>query len=136
MDASVGVCANRPPIISLIVHGSLPGDGVAPDAYTPFFYVDVSDPSNLALYVQPLPPRYNVTRYQVWLIRNETQSAVSTTLLANEDGGHIRYNFTAPDGVYYVKVAALHPDCNEHGCVNSTSPFIHISKCDSNIDFA
>lgn len=98
--------------------------------------MDVSDPSSLALYVQPLPPKYNVTRYRAWLIRNDTQTAFCTVLTANEDGGHIRYNFVAPDGVYYVKVTALHPDCDNklHGCVNSTTPFILISKCDWNID--
>ncbi|XP_011136078.2 uncharacterized protein LOC105181149 [Harpegnathos saltator] len=101
-------------------------DGVALGTHVPFIYVDVSDPSNLALYIQPLPPSYNVTSYRAWLIRNETSSAVSAILPANEHGGHIRYNFTAPDGVYYVKVAALHPDCDQHGCANSTSPFIPI----------
>ncbi|XP_014482953.1 PREDICTED: uncharacterized protein LOC106748683 [Dinoponera quadriceps] len=102
-------------------------DGLALRSYTPFIYVDVSDSSNLALHVQPLPPKYNVTRYRVWLTRNETESVISVTLPANEDGGHVRYNFTAPDGVYFVKVAALHPDCDEqHGCVNSTSPYILI----------
>ncbi|XP_032666687.1 uncharacterized protein LOC116842091 isoform X2 [Odontomachus brunneus] len=101
-------------------------DGVALDEYTPFFYVDVSESASLALYVQPLPASYNITRYRACLIHNETESTSCTTLPANENGGHIRHNFSAPDGLYYVKVAALHPDCGEYGCVNSTSPFIQI----------
>lgn len=103
-------------------------DGIEIEAYTPFVYVDVTDSSNLALYVQPLPPRYNVTEYKVWLIRNGTGSAIATIVTANGDGGRIiRHNFTAPDGVYYVRVAALHPRCGEYGCANTTSPYIDIS---------
>lgn len=102
-------------------------DGIQVEIFTPFIYIDVSDLSHLALYVQPLPPRYNVTKYKVWLINNDTQSTVSITIIsANNNNEHLRYNFSAPDGVYYIKVAALHSKCSEHGCANSTSPYINI----------
>ncbi|EZA50051.1 hypothetical protein X777_11715 [Ooceraea biroi] len=104
-------------------------EGIQVDAFTPFIYVDVSDSSNLVVHVQPLPPRYNVTQYKVWLVSNDTGSAVVSTIIsANRNGEHVRFNFSAPDGVYYVKVAALHPECGEGGCANSTSPYIHIRQ--------
>lgn len=102
-------------------------DGIQIKTFTPFIYVDVSDPSNVVLYVQPLPPRYNVTEYRAWLIRNDTEWAMDTIIYANDSqdrDNNIRYNFTLPDGVYYIKVAALHPECGEYGCANSTSPYI------------
>lgn len=111
------------------VRESLSEDGVQVEKFTPFIYVDETDPSDLTLYIQPLPSRYNVTEYKAWLINNDTKSIVSTIVSANKDRGHIRHNFSAPEGVYYVKVAALHPGCGEHGCANSTSPYIYISKC-------
>ncbi|XP_036142679.1 uncharacterized protein LOC105840082 isoform X2 [Monomorium pharaonis] len=103
-------------------------DGIQVETFTPFIYIDVSDPPILALHVQPLPSTYNVTKYKAWLIRNDTGSTiVSTTVLANGNDGHvIRHNFSVPEGVYRVRVAALHPDCGEDGCANSTSPYIHI----------
>lgn len=103
-------------------------DGTQVETFTPFIYIDVSDPSNLALYIQPLPPTYNVTEYKVWLINNDTRSTVvSTIVLANKHSEHVRHNFSAPDGIYYINVAALsHPACGEYGCANSTSPYIHI----------
>ncbi|KYN18224.1 hypothetical protein ALC57_09471 [Trachymyrmex cornetzi] len=96
------------------------------EKFTPFIYIDISDQSNAALYIQPLPSTYNVTEYKVWLISNDTKSTLTTIVPANEDHGHIRLNLLAPDGAYYVKVAALHPECGEHGCANSTSPYVHI----------
>ncbi|KYN39020.1 hypothetical protein ALC56_06446 [Trachymyrmex septentrionalis] len=96
------------------------------EKFTPFIYIDISDRSNAALYIQPLPLTYNVTEYQVWLISNDTKSTLTTIVPANEDHGHIRLNLLATDGVYYVKVAALHPKCGEHGCANSTSPYVRI----------
>jgi len=107
----------------------LPEENIQVKTFTPFVYIDVSDPSNTALYIQPLPSTYNVTEYKAWLINNDTKSTIVTTIvLANKDRGHIRHNISAPDGVYHVKVAALHPECGEHGCVNSTTPYIYISK--------
>ncbi|XP_011704676.1 PREDICTED: uncharacterized protein LOC105459973 [Wasmannia auropunctata] len=100
-------------------------DSAQVQTFTPFVYIDVSDPSNAVLYIQPLPPTYNVTEYKAWLIHNDTKSTIATAIIpANRDRGHARHNFSAPDGVYYVNVAALHPDCGEHGCANSTSPYI------------
>ncbi|XP_029662622.1 uncharacterized protein LOC115235160 [Formica exsecta] len=102
-------------------------DGIPVEIFTPFIYVDLSDLLNLALYVQPLPSRYNVTDYKVWLINNDTETTVSIAVIStNKNSGHVWYNFSAPNGVYYVKVAALHPKCGEYGCANSTSPYIHI----------
>lgn len=96
----------------------------------------MSDTSNVALYIQPLPLTYNVTKYKVWLINNDTESTVVTAIVpANKDRGHVRYNISVPDGVYYVRVAALHPECGERGCANSTSPYIHMSKCDFSLFF-
>ncbi|XP_018397952.1 PREDICTED: uncharacterized protein LOC108775972 [Cyphomyrmex costatus] len=96
------------------------------EEFTPFIYIDISDRSNAALYIQPLPLTYNVTEYKVWLISNDTKSTVTTIVPANKDHVHVRLNLVAPDGVYYVKVAALHPECGEHGCANSTSPYVYI----------
>ncbi|XP_011863379.1 PREDICTED: uncharacterized protein LOC105559583 [Vollenhovia emeryi] len=102
-------------------------DGVQVGSFTPFVYVDVSDPSNAALYIQALPSAYNVTEYRAWLISNDTKSTITTVVVrAGDDRGHVRHNFSAPDGVYYVKVAAVHPECGEDGCANSTSPYIYI----------
>ncbi|XP_050464992.1 uncharacterized protein LOC126858564 [Cataglyphis hispanica] len=101
-------------------------DGIPIEMFTPFIYVDVSDLLNLALYVQSLPSRYNVTDYKMWLINNDTESTVSIAIISMNKNRHVRYNFSAPSGVYYVKVAALHPKCGEYGCANSTSPYIHI----------
>ncbi|XP_077274020.1 uncharacterized protein LOC143903878 [Temnothorax americanus] len=102
-------------------------DDVQVKTFTPFVYIDVSDPSNPALYIQPLPSKYNVTQYKAWLINNDTKSTIVTVILsASKDHEHVRHNFSAPDGIYYVKVAALHPECGEHGCANSTSPCIYI----------
>ncbi|KAL6439571.1 hypothetical protein ACFW04_003990 [Cataglyphis niger] len=101
-------------------------DGIPIEMFTPFIYVDVSDLLNLALYVQSLPSRYNVTDYKMWLINNDTESTVSIAIISMNKNRHVRYNFSAPSGVYYVKVTALHPKCGEYGCANSTSPYIHI----------
>lgn len=104
-------------------------DGVQVETFAPFVYIDVSDPSDPALYVQPLPPTYNVTEYKAWLINNDTGTTIATVVIpAGEDRGHVRHNFSAPDGVYYVRVAALHPECGERGCANSTSPYVYIKR--------
>lgn len=102
-------------------------DGVEIEMFAPFMYVDVTDSPNLVLHVQLLPPTYNVTEYKVWLIKNDTKSTISAAIIStNKNSGHVRHNFSAPDGVYYVKVAALHPKCGKRGCANSTSPYIRI----------
>ncbi|KAL0112808.1 hypothetical protein PUN28_012222 [Cardiocondyla obscurior] len=101
-------------------------DGIKIASFTPFIYIDVSDASSPALYVQPLPPSYNVTSYKVWLINNDTELIATTEIFADKDGRNIRHNFSAVDGVYYIKVAALHPECGDHGCANSTSPYVYI----------
>ncbi|XP_029175793.1 uncharacterized protein LOC114944172 [Nylanderia fulva] len=102
-------------------------DDIKVEMFTPFTYIDVSDLSQLALYIQPLPKSYNVAKYKIWLINNDTQSALNIVILpANENNEHLRYDFSVPDdSVYYIKVAALHLNCGEHGCVNSTTPFIN-----------
>lgn len=68
-----------------------------------------------------------MTEYKVWLINNDTQSTVRSAILSTKKTGeHLRFNFSAPDGVYYIKVATLHPQCDEYGCANSTSPYLYL----------
>lgn len=105
-------------------------DNIVKDAavYTPFIYVDVSDASTLTLYIQPLPERFNVSSYKVWMMNNETNSTKEIILERPEGNQLIHHNFTVDNGVLYFKVAALHRSCHQYGCINSTSPFISISK--------
>lgn len=93
----------------------------------PFVYVDVSNVATLSLHVQPLPAKFNVTRYRVWLINNDTSSVTSVELNLN-DQRDIQYNFSVAEGVHYFKVAAIHPLCGDQGCANGTSPLISTSK--------
>ncbi|XP_011636448.1 uncharacterized protein LOC105426763 [Pogonomyrmex barbatus] len=95
--------------------------------FTPFVYIDITDLSDLSFYIQPLPPKYNVTEYRAWVINNDTRSIVLDTIIpASRNLENIRYKFSAPDGVYFVSVAVLHPECDKYGCANSTTPYIHI----------
>lgn len=96
-------------------------------SYVPFIYIDVSDTSELSLFIQPAPEKFKVTSYRIWLINNGTKFTKNVTV-ASTDSKHIRYNFPVATGVYYFKVAPLHPSCDVYGCVNSTSPLISISK--------
>lgn len=86
----------------------------------------------LSLHVQPLPEVYNATGYKIWLINNDTDFVKTFNMTSKQD---IRYNFTAHTGVFYFKVAPMHPECGDYGCANSTTPFIIIRK-QRNIDCA
>lgn len=103
-------------------------DGIQIETFTPFIYADVSDSSNVAIHVQQLPEKYNVTEYKVWVINNNTDAIISAIILTDKNREHVQFNFSASNGAYYVKVAAMHPDCGEYGCANSTTPYIYISK--------
>lgn len=97
--------------------------------YTPFVYADVSDASILTLFVQPLPERFGVTKYKIWMLNKENVEDVKEIIIEKLEGhDQISHSFTVEKGTYYFKVAALHPMCREYGCVNGTSPFISISK--------
>ncbi|XP_011500596.1 PREDICTED: uncharacterized protein LOC105364382 isoform X2 [Ceratosolen solmsi marchali] len=96
--------------------------------YTPFIYIDVSDASILTLYIQPLPQRFNVSKYRVWMMNNDTNSTKEVTLENYNINQTIHHNFSVDNGVLYFKVAALHPICHKYGCINSTSPFISIKQ--------
>ncbi|XP_066584361.1 uncharacterized protein [Prorops nasuta] len=96
--------------------------------FAPFIYADVSDTSILTIYIQPAPIRLNVLKYRIWLINNDTNLIIDMkTVLAYEDQ-HIQHNFTVHEGVHYFKVSAVHPNCGEDGCINSTTPFISIRQ--------
>lgn len=95
--------------------------------FTPFVYVDVSDTVSLTLFIQTVPVRLNVSEYRVWLINNNTGKVVDF-IFRDKRSGHIQHSFPVDEGVYYFKVATLHSDCFEYGCVNSTSPLISISN--------
>lgn len=97
------------------------------NSYLPFIYVDVSDALLFALYIQPVPKRFNVTIYRVWLTNNSTGKTTDVNVTQPKNEEHIQYNFSILDGIYYFKVAAMHPNCSVYGCVNATSPFISIS---------
>ncbi|OAD57020.1 hypothetical protein WN48_02819 [Eufriesea mexicana] len=101
------------------------GEGVSIKEYKPFVYIDVSYAPLLSLHVQPLPEVYNVTGYKIWLINNDTDFVKTFNMTSKQD---IRYNFTAHTGVFYFKVAPMHSDCGDYGCVNSTTPFIIIQE--------
>ena len=75
-----------------------------------------------------MPKKFNVSTYKVWMINSDTNSTTEIYLKKVEGNDLIYYNFSVENGVIYFKVAALHPLCHEYGCVNSTSPFISISK--------
>lgn len=103
-------------------------DGIQIETFTPFIYADVSDSSNVAIHVQQLPEKYNVTEYKVWVINNNTDAIISAIILTDKNREHVQFNFSASNGAYYVKVAAMHPDCGEYGCANSTTPYIYIKR--------
>ncbi|KAF7996197.1 hypothetical protein HCN44_001829 [Aphidius gifuensis] len=97
--------------------------------YKPFVYIDVSDVSTLSLFIQPMPNKYNITSYKIWMIKYNTNTiidVVDVILKYNNDNGdnHLQYNFTVSEGIYQFKVASMHPQCGEYGCVNNTLPAI------------
>ncbi|XP_015175205.1 PREDICTED: uncharacterized protein LOC107065755 isoform X1 [Polistes dominula] len=94
--------------------------------YLPFIYVDVTDAFLFTLYIQPVPAIYNVTGYRIWLINNDTDITNEINVIQSQNEEYINYDFSMYDGIYYFKVAAMHPDCSIYGCVNATSPFISI----------
>lgn len=94
--------------------------------YKPFVYIDVTYEPYFSLHVQPLPEAYNVTQYRIWWINNDTDSVSYTDLLTALDNREITYNFSEHTGTFYLKVAAVHPDCGDDGCANSTTPCIVI----------
>ena len=106
------------------------GEDVSIKEYRPFVYIDVSYAPLLSLHVQPLPEVYNVTGYKVWLINNDTDFAKAFNMTSEQD---FRYNFTAHTGVFYFKVAAMHLECGDYGCVNSTTPFIIIREYNNHV---
>ncbi|CAK9812967.1 hypothetical protein ANTQUA_LOCUS7476 [Anthophora quadrimaculata] len=114
-------------IFNVPVHRFI-GDGVSIKEYRPFVYIDVSHAPLLSLHVQPLPEAYNVTKYNIWLINNNTDSVTFTGVFSTTSKQDIRYNFTAHTGVFYFKVSSIHPDCGQKGCANSTTPFIIIQE--------
>ncbi|XP_043791661.1 uncharacterized protein LOC122714412 isoform X1 [Apis laboriosa] len=91
--------------------------------YRPFVYIDVSNAPLLSLHIQPLPESYNVTGYKIWLINNDTDFIKTFNVTRKQD---LQYNFTAHIGHFYFKVACMHLECDDYGCVNSTTPFIII----------
>ncbi|XP_043463754.1 uncharacterized protein LOC122499448 isoform X2 [Leptopilina heterotoma] len=95
--------------------------------FTPFVYVDVSDTVSLTLFIQTVPVRLNISEYRVWLINNNTGKVIDL-IFRDKRSGHIQHSFPVDEGVYYFKVATLHSDCVEYGCVNSTSPLISIKQ--------
>lgn len=103
--------------------------------YKPFVYIDVSDVSTLSLFIQPMPDKYNITSYKIWMIKYNTNTIINVVdVILNYnyyDGGgdkHLQYNFTVSEGIYQFKVAAMHPQCGEYGCLNNTLPAISTSK--------
>ncbi|KAL2719012.1 hypothetical protein V1478_011431, partial [Vespula squamosa] len=94
--------------------------------YVPFIYVDVTDALLFTLYVQPVPKKFNVSAFRIWLINNSTGLTIDVTMAQPKYGQYLEYNFSILDGLYYFRVAALHPSCGPYGCINATSPFISI----------
>ncbi|XP_057325549.1 uncharacterized protein LOC130667741 isoform X1 [Microplitis mediator] len=90
--------------------------------YVPFFYIEVSD-AKISIHIQSVPDKFNVTTYRIWMINNDTNLIKSFDLTANGKK-HLKYDFLITEGVHYFKVSAMHPDCGDYGCVNSTSPVI------------
>ncbi|XP_003394123.2 uncharacterized protein LOC126916829 isoform X1 [Bombus affinis] len=111
-------------IFNVPVHRFI-GEGVSIKEYRPFVYIDVSYAPLLSLHVQPLPEVYNVTGYKIWLINNNTDFVKTFNMTSEQD---FHYNFTAHTGVFYFKVAPMHSECGDYGCVNSTTPFIIIQE--------
>ncbi|XP_076675303.1 uncharacterized protein LOC143372700 [Andrena cerasifolii] len=104
------------------------GEGVDVKKYKPFVYVDVSYAPVFSLHVQPLPESYNVTEYRIWLIHNDTGSVVVTNVFFGTSTQDVRYNFTAQTGTSFLKVSAMHSDCGDYGCANSSTPSIIINE--------
>lgn len=96
--------------------------------FRPFVYIDVSYAPLLFLHVQPLPETYNVTKYRIWLVNNDTNTVTFADIFSTTSKQDIRYNFTAHTGVFYFKVSPVHTYCGEYGCANSTTPYIIIRK--------
>ncbi|XP_011299491.1 uncharacterized protein [Fopius arisanus] len=88
--------------------------------YIPFIYVDVSDMPVLRLHIQPLPNKFNISNYRIWVINNETSTSEITKVKSLNSEEHISHNFSVSDGTHYVYVAAMHPHCGEYGCVNNS----------------
>lgn len=107
---------------------SFVGEGVDVKKYTPFVYVDISYAPLFSLRIQNLPERYNVTKYRVWLINEDLNSVVNTNVFSTTNQQDNWYNFTEHTGTFFFKVSAVHPDCGEYGCANSSTPSIIISK--------
>ena len=61
------------------------------------------------------------------MINNDTKHSNEIILNTVEGGLYLNHSFKVDDGIHYFKVAALHFQCGEYGCVNSTSPFISTS---------
>lgn len=96
--------------------------------YIPFIYIDVSDALLFTLYIQPVPKKFNVTTYRIWLINNSTGATTGTKVVLPQNEEHMQYNFSILEGVHYFQVAALHPNCSIYGCINATSPLISIRE--------
>ncbi|XP_043254469.1 uncharacterized protein LOC122398548 [Colletes gigas] len=99
-------------------------EGISIKDYTPFVYINISHAPLHSLHVQSMRESYNVTKYKIWLINNDTDSNILFTTSEQS----ILYDFTGHTGVYYFKVSAIHPHCGENGCANSSTPFIIIQK--------
>ncbi|KZC11530.1 PREDICTED: uncharacterized protein LOC107189611 [Dufourea novaeangliae] len=106
------------------------GEGVSVKAYTPFVYIDVSYAPLLSLHIQGLPESFNVSEYKVWLINRNTDTVEYKNVLSTTSNQHLTfgYNFTALTGEFYFNVSAIHPDCGDNGCVNTTTPLIIIPE--------
>ncbi|XP_047362061.1 uncharacterized protein LOC124953971 isoform X1 [Vespa velutina] len=98
------------------------------NGYLPFIYIDVSDALLFTLYIQPVPKKFNVTTYRIWLTNNSTGITTDIKVSQPINEEHIQYNFSILDGIYYLQVAAIHPNCSIYGCINATSPFISIRE--------
>lgn len=96
--------------------------------FKPFIYVDVSDSSMLSIFIQQLPGKFNIKKYRIWMINNDTSATEIVDIFSNDNHNHLQYNFFVMEGVYFFKVAAMHPSCGIYGCANSTMPAISTSK--------
>lgn len=118
---------NKKLIFTIPYHESIDEDNDI-TTYLPFLYIDVTDALLFKLFIQPVPIKFNVTSYRIWLTNNSTGITIDTIISQPLDGNHLQYNFSILDGIYYFQVAALHPNCGKYGCINSTSPFISIKE--------